>query len=852
MTLEYSTEAAADTVHSDLESSAAPAPSDMIVDIRRFVDAGFALHWLKEREKRPVETAWPTKPFYSLRALQSKYQSGYNVGVRLGEFSRVGGLYLHVFDVDIRKPECASEAWRRLAEIFPDHPVEMLPCVRSGSCGESRHIYFLTDKPFQSKMLAHSGAKFTDPEGTEHLTWEIELYGTGKQVVMPPSIHPDSGQPYVWLREFDFDMVALGMGPYIPAAVIEAAGADNEHVKGGDASYSKEPTDLDDTEIRGRLNQLAEFRWVSYEYWYQIGTALHHQYRGGYEGLEIWEEYSKTKPKYKPGLTRSKWKSFGRNQRIRPISFATIIAWADEDNRSTYRYDAFDEEPEEGEPQSDPFDLLLGGNAEPQSDPFDALEQAAKSADADSQGLHWTSLYDLNEKGVIKTTLHNFEFIVKNDVRLKGLPQLNSFTGEIVQRRPPGRKGHEREKQAKPIRQLDGPIWEVRDKRNGDIWSSVRDYAVRSILEAPRTQGGYGVRVTAQDLKSAIALSACENSFHPVREYLSSLKWDGIARVETLFIDYLGAEDNAYSRAVGRLMLIGAVTRVHEPGAKFDHAVILEGLQGKRKSSFIRALGKHWYSELEGNFHDAKEMVEKLQGAFVVEMPELSGFNRADVRSIKAFISRQTDRVRLAYEARATDFPRQSILIGTTNDSTYLKDETGGRRFWPVECRVEQIDVEGFRRVVDQIWAEAMVLYRAMRSAQPKDDLPLYLEDPDAAAEASRLQESRRVETPDDAMAGRIAAWLDRPVNDGGFEDEDDNGNVEIRNFVCLAQIWAECAGNGARYDQVAAQMLGRAMRQVPGWTLSGRYMNFPQPYGRQRYYERSGSMGQYNKIGVK
>jgi predicted P-loop ATPase len=469
------------------------------------------------------------------------------------------------------------------------------------------------------------------------------------------------------------------------------------------------------------------------------------------------------------------------------------------------------------------------------------------------KALEWMSLLDVLEDGKgWRPTLHNVELIIGNDPRLIGLPQFNEFTNQIVQRRPPGIKGNARRNAVKETRQLSGPVWEVRDLLNGDCWSDDRDFAVRSILEAPRTQGGYGMKISDRDLKAATVLAASANRFHPVREYLTGLTWDGTRRVEALFTTYLGAPDDAYTRSVSRLMLLGAIARIFEPGCKFDFAVILEGLQGKRKSTFIKILARSWFAELDGDFHDARQMIELMQGAWIIEMPELSGFNRADVRSIKAFISRQTDKARLAYAHRAGEWPRQCIFVGSTNDSEYLKDDTGGRRFWPIACQVDEIDTAALLLNIDQIWAETLTIYRAMRADQPYGDLPLYLTDDEARTTAARLQENARIETADDALAGRLEEWLSKPINTGSMdEDTDSQGNPVYRSETCLAEIWAEClAGDVKAFKTVESAMLGRAMKLVSGWGSDGSQRRFAK-YGKQRVFYRGGKQGRFARLGI-
>ena len=857
--------------------------------------AGFAIHWLHPRTKKPIGKQWSEAPVASLELLQATHARGNNTGVRLGEPSRLSdGSYLHVFDFDIRIAELADDCWAAFERLFPGFAAAALPMVASGSGGESRHLYFTTSEPFRSKVLATSEGKHRGADGKWHFDWEIELFGTGKQVAMPPSIHPDTGKPYIWERPFPLDMLAMGLSPTIPAAEIQRIGA----IKDEALPYeSREPLTFTDGQLERVLDSI-EVSDLHYDDWLRIGQALHHQFGASQEGFDLWVKHTKRSKKFTGDrqireMRRIKWPSFGK-YRGNPVTMATIVEWSKQAkiNRLINMFDEEDEpEVEESTTPAQPetranaasaddfLAEMLGGSTtpapvktgkvketldgfdddddsdddEPEKDDFDDLKEAAKP----NSKLEWMSLLATTKDGDgWANHLHNVELIVRNDPRLVGLPQLNEFTLEPVQRTPPGMKGKKRRNAAKEVRQLAGRVWQVKDSLNGDLWSDDRDYAIRSIIEAPDTQGGYGIKVTDRDLKAAIVLAASDNSFHPVREYLEGAEWDGVPRMETLFIDYLGSPDDAYSRSVARNMMVGAVARIYEPGHKFDFAVILEGLQGKRKSTFIKTLGRNWFAELDGDFHDSKQMIELMQGAWIMEIPELSGFGRADVRAIKAFISRQKDKARLAYAKRAGEFPRQCIFIGSTNDREYLKDDTGGRRFWPIECMLPEgveIDTDGLRKHVDQLWAEALATYRSMRAEHPYGDLPLYLVDGEARNRAARLQESRRVESADDAIAGEIAEWLDSPINTGSLDDDtDDAGQPLIRNEVCLKQIWVDCLGNDKRtYNQQSAQMLGRAMTLVcknTDWSLASSRHRF-KGWGQQRFYSRFGDKGYRDRI---
>lgn len=822
----------------------------MLAAIAPLRDAGLALHWLHPRQKRPIGAAWQEAPVASLDDLRRTYAAGNNLGVRLGEPSLTPGGYLHVIDLDIRIPDLADEAWASLRNLIPELDPAAFPVVASGSGGASRHVYFTTDKPFHGKKLAVSDGKHRRHDAARaknvwSYDWEIELFGTGKQVAMPPSIHPDTGKSYTWERPFDFDLLNLGIGPTIPAATIEALGAATAETY---AFESREPLTFEPGQLERDLAALPLSRIDDYADWVMLGQALHHQFGGSTEGYDIWVAQSKRSRKFDGKGMLKKWRGFGKNRR-QPVTMATVRQWAQE-ARQAALIDAFDEVEEDDEPApvtaADSFDDMLGGGAE--TDPFgDLLGEAGDDFLSVDETLKpaevadWKTLLHVNEEGEIKPTLHNITLIVENDAWTRGVPALNEFTQEIVQRGTPAKKSPRRAKQPKPVLQLTGASWALRDKVNGDFWTEDKDNHIRRLLEAPASQGGYGIKIPDRDLRAAIDIVGRKHCFHPVREYLTALTWDGTERIERLFIDYLGAPDDSYHRAIARLMMTAAVTRVFEPGAKFDFAVILEGLQGKRKSTFISTLARHWFSELHADFEDTKMLVEQMQGAWILEIPELSSFQKSDVRRIKAFISSTTDKVRLAYAKRAQEFPRQCVMVGSTNDDTYLKDDTGGRRWWPVRCRVAgEIDTDRLVREIDQLWAEARTLYQRMRAVQPRGTLPLYLTGADARAMAERMQESRKVESSDDVIVGQIVDWLERPVNDGGFDDADTNGIPVYRKRVCLPEVWTECLGNDMRgYRGGEPSSLGRAMRKVPGWHYVEGHRDRFGRFGQQRYFER-------------
>lgn len=228
--------------------------------------------------------------------------------------------------------------------------------------------------------------------------------------------------------------------------------------------------------------------------------------------------------------------------------------------------------------------------------------------------------------------------------------------------------------------------------------------------------------------------------FHPVREYLNGLVWDGIPRIDTWLSTYGGAEkDSDYVKAVSAIVLLAAVRRVRQPGVKFDEMLILESPQGKNKSTALRILAtrEDWFSDDLPLYQDAQKVIERIAGVWIVEAAELNGMKKGDVEHFKALLSRRVDRARMAYARTPIDVPRQNIFIGTSNSQNYLRDPTGNRRVWPVV--VGNFNLDGLERDVDQLWAEA-----ATREAQG-ESIRLH---EDLWGVAAEKQDERRVEDP--------------------------------------------------------------------------------------------------------
>lgn len=216
-------------------------------------------------------------------------------------------------------------------------------------------------------------------------------------------------------------------------------------------------------------------------------------------------------------------------------------------------------------------------------------------------------------------------------------------------------------------------------------------------------------RLSRETVEQAIAFKANEWSFHPIKEYLEGLKWDGKHRVDLWAKRLLGAEDNDYTTAIGRMFLVAMIARIYEPGCKADHVPVLEGAQGMMKSTACSVLAGEWFSDALPDIKQGKECSQHLRGKWIIEIAEMAAFDKAEATLLKSFISRSTEMYRPPFGRVEVDEPRQCVFMGTTNKSNYLKDETGNRRFWPIACT--KIDIAGLIKNRDQLFAEALVLY---------------------------------------------------------------------------------------------------------------------------------------------
>ena len=444
-----------------------------------------------------------------------------------------------------------------------------------------------------------------------------------------------------------------------------------------------------------------------------------------------------------------------------------------------------------------------------------AKERMAKAVeDFDDDEDAWLSQLAYDKSGVLVNSLHNIRLIMENDPELKGIVFNELADGMEI-------KG------------------EVPWKHPARFWRDADDAQLISYID-----DRYGT-FSQRNYQIGVTKVSDDRSYHPIREYFDSLpEWDGVVRAESIFIDYLGAQDNDYVKAATRKTLCAAYKRVLEPGIKFDFCPVLNGPQGIGKSTVIAKLGMQWYSDsLSLSDMNDKTAAEKLQGFWILEIGELAGMKKADIDKVKAFISRQDDKYRASFGRRVTPHPRQCIFIGTTNsENGYLRDITGNRRFWNIKVTgiSNRHPWEMTQDLVDQIWAE-------VKMVSEKENLYL----PPELENYAKQEQNSAMEI--DEREGLVAEYLDTLLPENWdsmdafdrknyFRDKDDPTTPEgtvLRETVSNMEIWCECFGRQKEElrpsDSYAITAL---MMRMSHWERTNERPRL-KIYGQQRIYRR-------------
>lgn len=329
---------------------------------------------------------------------------------------------------------------------------------------------------------------------------------------------------------------------------------------------------------------------------------------------------------------------------------------------------------------------------------------------------YWEKNLERTDKQKIVASLRNIAMILTCDDRWAGVLGFDEFSNQVMKRKPP------------PFELGAAGSWGDLDEIRTIYWLSHH----------------YGFNADKKIVMQAAMMCAHERPFHPVREYFAKLEWDGKDRVPSWLHQYLGAQESEYTRAAGIKFLVGAVARVMKPGCKMDNVLILEGKQGRWKSTALAVLAGEWFGDTPFNIGD-KDAYLVMRGNLIYELAELDGFSRAESSRAKAFFSSRYDTFVPKYVAHAIKVPRQCVFSGTVNHGTYLRDTTGNRRYWPVA--IERADIEELQRARDQIWAEALHLFKQGRRWWVEDD------------ERSHFEREQELRYVGDAYEDLIRAW---------------------------------------------------------------------------------------------
>jgi len=408
---------------------------------------------------------------------------------------------------------------------------------------------------------------------------------------------------------------------------------------------------------------------------------------------------------------------------------------------------------------------------------------------------HWQSMLQVSAKGHVLKTAENARLILELDPYLAGKLAYDAFANRGAA--------------------LGALPWDTRTERRA--WTDNDDSGARWYLEK-----SYGL-TGKEKISDALSLCAHAHEFDEVREYLEGLAWDGTPRLDTLLIDYLGAADNVYNRAVTRKAFTAAVARVMTPGCKFDHMTILTGPQGIGKSTLLKTMGRGWFSDSIKTF-EGKEASELVQGVWLVEIGELEAFNKSEIGRIKQFLSQCEDLFRPAYGRHVGWYPRRCVFFGTSNNGEYLRDKTGNRRFWPVDLAQQEATKDVFEHLeaeVDQLWAEAVARWKLGELLFLSGDL---------AKTAYEEQEAHRERSP---REGLIREFVERPVPEGwsayslqerrmywaGDSVEIEDVVLVPRDKVCALEVWCEALNGDAKMIKYTdAVEINAAIASIEGW----------------------------------
>ncbi len=760
--------------------------NEILREAKRLYDMGAGVHWIKPRSKAPVKSGWSSPTRDDWPTVERDYQKGYGLGVRMGESSRLtGGGYLANIDVDIKSPEKRhlDEAFAFLESKFPGL-AKQAPVVKTG---HGFRFFIKTAEPLQSGKLGASSEECKvllptteiNRRQAEKLTaeelkagyrirgaWEVEFMSTGKQVVLPPSIHPDTGKPYLWKTPWlgadavplvDLNGYALGRGKGRPAGtrVIQNFKPVTVDLVGSNLSDR-----IVDMILHGDPDRLDRSAFL-----FSVCLAMVQAGMGDDEILTVLTDtaYPVGEVAYEHRATNSR---------------AAAAAWVRDYTLKKAR---------------ESVGAVAAFEAEVEVSPLlDDAEALAQESELVTFREDWSSRIKRTGKdgmGPPKPTVQNVVLILENAVS----PEL--FRRDMFALRdtygvnapwPGGKKDK---------------LLEDGDAVHIALWLAKN----------------YGFEPNKSVVFDAMEAIASQNGFHPVRDELDALPpWDGTPRVDTWLRDNFKAKGpDEYLGQVFRKWLVASIARTYVPGTKFDWIILFEGNQGTGKSSFGSILfGESYFVDWLPNLND-KDAALGLQGTRCVEFGEMDQLRRSELETTKAFITRQVDKVRPPYGRKIIESRRQCVFFGTTNKSVYLRDDTGNRRFNPVE--VGFLDFEALARDREQLWAEAKFIYDNCLEAS-------YYLSGDAEAFSKDIQDSKLIQDESEFMVARLERFVEEQkkiIKKDRFNFEKFTA-ISLFNDMGPLASFAETMRN-IQFANKALRAIGAEKRKIEGkyvWKL--------------------------------
>ncbi len=394
------------------------------------------------------------------------------------------------------------------------------------------------------------------------------------------------------------------------------------------------------------------------------------------------------------------------------------------------------------------------------------------------------NMLEYDEKGFVKQTTNNYKIIFENDEKYKNLFGFDSFSNKIVKFTKTGAK----------------------------TWSDSDDSAMRCDIETE-----YGL-YNQQKYYDAFSKVSSERSFHPIKDIIENEEWDGKPRIDKFLVDIMKCDDTDYTREVSRMIFYGGISRLYQPGCKFDYMPILIGPQGTYKSTIVNWLAIHDDFAGDINTIEGKDALDNIQGRWICEFSELLALVRTrDVEAMKSFTTKCVDKYRASYERRAKEYPRQCIFIGTTNDIQFLFDKTGNRRYLPISIGLKPRELDDkeqyVREYIIECWREALYLYKNHKT---------YLTIPKKYYKDVLLAQESAVE--DDPKMGILLDYLNE-------KKEGDR--------VCIMEIFTNCFNNVKKnYTRLDGKEISRMLANLPDWERSNSTHRF-ETFGTQKYWQK-------------